>query len=161
MASAKPQAEFEASEEGQDFTDHRAMETSLAVSRAPCEPVWYNPVIRLQCRIVARTIRQPYIPSPCTNEEPSMAARFQLGGRRPLAVTGLVLLLGSWVLGPASPSGAADDAVEARMRKDITFLASDECEGRGAETKGINLAADYIAGEFEKSGLKPGVEGKS
>jgi len=47
------------------------------------------------------------------------------------------------------------------MRKDITFLASDECEGRGVETKGINLAADYIAGEFEKSGLKPGVEGKS
>jgi hypothetical protein len=51
---------------------------------------------------------------------------------------------------------AAEDAVEARMRKDITYLASDECEGRGVETKGINLAADYIAREFQKAGLKPG-----
>jgi hypothetical protein len=46
-------------------------------------------------------------------------------------------------------------AVEERMRKDITYLASDELEGRGVTTKGINLAADFIAGEFKKSGLKP------
>lgn len=51
---------------------------------------------------------------------------------------------------------AAENAVsEARMRKDIFFLASDECEGRGVTTKGINLAADYIAAEFKKAGLKP------
>jgi hypothetical protein len=54
-----------------------------------------------------------------------------------------------------------DDAVLDRMRKDIFFLASDKCEGRGPQTKGINLAADYIAGEFKKAGLKPGVDGKS
>src|SRR5438105_1639923 len=57
------------------------------------------------------------------------------------------------LLVPASQ--AADEAVEARMRKDITYLASDECEGRGVSTRGINLAADYIAGEFKKAGLKP------
>ena len=51
---------------------------------------------------------------------------------------------------------AQDDPVEARMRKDITFLASDECEGRGVGTKGLDLAADYIAAEFKKAGLKPG-----
>ncbi|MFL5243275.1 MAG: M28 family peptidase [Gemmataceae bacterium] len=45
-------------------------------------------------------------------------------------------------------------AVEERMRHDITFLASDQCEGRGVSTKGINLAADYIAAEFKKAGLK-------
>ncbi|HEV3236316.1 MAG TPA: M28 family peptidase, partial [Gemmataceae bacterium] len=50
---------------------------------------------------------------------------------------------------------AANKAVEARLRKDITFLASDECEGRGVTTKGINLAADYIANEFKVAGLKP------
>ena len=51
---------------------------------------------------------------------------------------------------------AAENAVsEARMRKDIFYLASDECEGRGVTTKGINLAADYIAAEFKKAGLKP------
>jgi hypothetical protein len=49
-----------------------------------------------------------------------------------------------------------DDPIEARMRADVTFLASDACEGRGVETAGINLAADYIARSFEKSGLKPG-----
>ena len=51
---------------------------------------------------------------------------------------------------------AQDDPIEARMRKDITFLASDECEGRGVGTKGLDLAADYIAGQFKKAGLKPG-----
>src|SRR5438128_4877490 len=51
---------------------------------------------------------------------------------------------------------AADDAVEARMRADVTYLASDECEGRGIETKGINLAADYIARQFGAAGLRPG-----
>jgi hypothetical protein len=47
-------------------------------------------------------------------------------------------------------------ASEARLRRDVTYLASDECEGRGPSTKGINLAADYIAAEFKKAGLQPG-----
>src|SRR5437588_708678 len=37
---------------------------------------------------------------------------------------------------------------EARIKRDLGFLASDECEGRGPTTKGIDKAADYIAGEF-------------
>src|SRR5437588_8924052 len=44
---------------------------------------------------------------------------------------------------------------EQRMKRDITFLASDECEGRGPGTKGIDRAADYIADQFKKAGLKP------
>src|SRR2546425_1889150 len=51
---------------------------------------------------------------------------------------------------------ANNEESEARMRRDITCLASDECEGRGPGTKGIDKAADYIAGEFKKAGLKPG-----
>src|SRR5262245_557793 len=46
-------------------------------------------------------------------------------------------------------------AVEERLRRDITYLASNECEGRGVNTRGINLAADYIAAEFKKAGLIP------
>jgi hypothetical protein len=42
------------------------------------------------------------------------------------------------------------------MRRDITFLASDRCEGRGVATKGINLAADYVVDQFRQAGLKPG-----
>jgi hypothetical protein len=41
------------------------------------------------------------------------------------------------------------------MRKDIDFLASEQCQGRGVNTAGINLAADYIADQFQKAGLKP------
>jgi hypothetical protein len=51
---------------------------------------------------------------------------------------------------------AQEDAIEARMRADVTFLASPACEGRGVETAGINLAADYIARQFQKAGLTPG-----
>jgi hypothetical protein len=46
------------------------------------------------------------------------------------------------------------DSVE-RMKKDLFFLAGDECEGRGVETQGINKAADHIAGVFKDVGVKP------
>src|SRR5215471_18280044 len=50
---------------------------------------------------------------------------------------------------------AESAAIQDRLRRDVTFLASDACEGRGVSTRGINLAADYIAAEFKKAGLKP------
>jgi hypothetical protein len=50
-----------------------------------------------------------------------------------------------------------DEQSIARMKNDIFFLASEECEGRGIETQGINKAADYIAAAFKEIGLKPGV----
>lgn len=77
-------------------------------------------------------------------------ARPQWWVRGPIALLGTALML----LGLRAV--AEDDPVEARLRKDITYLASDECEGRGVETKGINRAADFIANEFKKAGLKPG-----
>jgi hypothetical protein len=45
---------------------------------------------------------------------------------------------------------------EARLRRDVAFLASDALQGRGVTTEGIRKAADYIAAEFHKAGLKPG-----
>src|SRR6516225_847936 len=75
----------------------------------------------------------------------------ELYRRRSLAtVMGLVVLW--W----GAQAVADNDAIEARMRKDITFLASDQCEGRGPGTKGIDLAAEHIAAAFAKAGLKPG-----
>jgi Zn-dependent M28 family amino/carboxypeptidase len=68
---------------------------------------------------------------------------------------GSVLALIAILALAAGQLSAANDAAGARMGKDITFLASDELEGRGVSTKGINLAADYIAQEFKKAGLKP------
>ncbi|MCH9792023.1 MAG: M28 family peptidase, partial [Planctomycetes bacterium] len=40
-----------------------------------------------------------------------------------------------------------------RMLDAIKYLASDELEGRGVTTRGINLAADYIVKEFKAAGL--------
>src|SRR6516164_8429249 len=70
-------------------------------------------------------------------------------GRPLMAVLGLVVVTAPW-------SWADNEVSEARMRRDINFLASDECEGRGPGTKGIDKAAAYIASEFQKAGLKPG-----
>ncbi|HYV39674.1 MAG TPA: M28 family peptidase [Gemmataceae bacterium] len=61
------------------------------------------------------------------------------------------------VLAAASTFGQAQDQVVLdRMKKDIFFLASPECEGRGVDTKGIDIAAEYIVGNLKAAGLKPG-----
>jgi hypothetical protein len=67
-------------------------------------------------------------------------------------VLGLALL--AWPAHPARAEAPAD--VEARLRADLLFLTSDECEGRGIRTKGIDLAAEHVARQFQKAGLKPG-----
>lgn len=45
-----------------------------------------------------------------------------------------------------------------RLRKDVTYLASDQLDGRRTGTQGANDAAQYIAGEFNSLGLRPGVQ---
>src|SRR4051812_7648564 len=59
-------------------------------------------------------------------------------------------------LGAFGDDRSASPASYARMRADIQFLASDECEGRGPGTNGIGLAADHIAAAFKEAGVKPG-----
>lgn len=54
----------------------------------------------------------------------------------------------------AHENDEAKAASEKRLLTDISYLASDELEGRGITTQGINKAADYIAAEFAKAGLK-------
>jgi len=61
---------------------------------------------------------------------------------------------------PAPAATAAKEAPQppseevARVKGIIDFLASDEREGRGPGTKGIDQAAEFIAEEFKKAGLK-------
>lgn len=43
---------------------------------------------------------------------------------------------------------------EARLRETVNYLASDELEGRGVGTTGIDKAADYLAGQFSRLGLR-------
>jgi hypothetical protein len=57
-------------------------------------------------------------------------------------------------LAPACFAGEAASEAEQRLKADVTYLASDELEGRGPGTAGLDKAADFIAGEFKKLGLK-------
>jgi hypothetical protein len=46
----------------------------------------------------------------------------------------------------------------ARVSADLSYLASEDLEGRGPGTQGRQLAAEYIRDEFQRLGLKSGVE---
>ena len=59
---------------------------------------------------------------------------------------------------PAAAQKPFDDPVLERMQKDVFFLASPECEGRGIDTKGIEKAADYVVDAFKAAGLKPAMK---
>ena len=59
------------------------------------------------------------------------------------------------LLGVAWRVAAGDNPAIERLRKDVTYLASADCEGRGLGTEGLNKAARYIADAFKQAGLKP------
>jgi len=47
-----------------------------------------------------------------------------------------------------------NQAIEQRLLDDLKYLASDELQGRGIRTRGLELAAEYVALQFGKAGLK-------
>lgn len=57
------------------------------------------------------------------------------------------LIVGGQALQAAAPVS------QERLRDDLKILASDEYEGRGIGTKGIDRAAEYISDQFAKAGL--------
>lgn len=58
------------------------------------------------------------------------------------------------LLPPCASAADAANATEARASDAIRYLSSDELEGRGVGTKGVDLAADFIAAQFQELGLK-------
>ncbi|MCB8933091.1 MAG: M28 family peptidase [Fimbriimonadaceae bacterium] len=49
------------------------------------------------------------------------------------------------------------DRVDANsLRGHLSFIASDLLEGRGTPSRGLDLAAEYIAAQFRRAGLEPG-----
>ncbi|HEX4275673.1 MAG TPA: M28 family peptidase [Bryobacteraceae bacterium] len=54
-----------------------------------------------------------------------------------------------------APEQAAIDRISAdSLRKNLSYLASDELEGRGTPSRGLDLAAEYIAKQFRDAGLE-------
>lgn len=68
----------------------------------------------------------------------------------------LTLLLGSALLAEEKLDLTPETVVK-RVGEDIRYLASSDLEGRGVETKGIQVAAEYIKKEFQRIGLPSGV----
>ena len=59
---------------------------------------------------------------------------------------------------PPGAMAAIHDVNDARIKADIRFLSSDLLEGRGTGARGGDIAARYIATQFELAGLKPAGE---
>jgi len=72
-----------------------------------------------------------------------------MSGKRFLAAVGAAVA----AVGAAAqvqPKVTAND-----LKADVSFLASDALEGRGTPSKGLDIAAEYIAAEFRRAGLEP------
>lgn len=69
-------------------------------------------------------------------------------------VLGLVFLVAVVPTG-TQPQSAPSRISQAEIRSHMVFLAADLLEGRGTGRGGFELAAKYVAAQFEASGLRP------
>ena len=74
---------------------------------------------------------------------------------RKISITVAAVLLTT--VGVVAQQKTLDPNVD-RLKKDVSYLASDELDGRRTGTDGATQAAKYIAAEFSKLGLKPAVQ---
>ena len=73
--------------------------------------------------------------------------------RMPAFMFGMISIL--CALFSASTLAAEKEAATAqqRLKNSIQYLASDDLDGRGVGTDGLNEAAEYLADKFKKLGL--------
>lgn len=60
-----------------------------------------------------------------------------------------------FIAGALFGQSALDQITPESLRASVTFLASDELEGRATPSPGLDKAADFIAEQFKKAGLEP------
>src|SRR5438874_7869442 len=77
-----------------------------------------------------------------------------------IAVAALGLVPGAYFVVRAAGAPAPHFSASRYMR-DVIYLASDELKGRGNGSPELNRAAEYIATEFRRAGLKPAGEHNS
>jgi len=77
-----------------------------------------------------------------------------------IVLTSALAVSSSGLLSAARKGGAgargADQIEAGRLRADLSFIASDELEGRDTPSRGLDLAARYLASRLQALGLKPG-----
>jgi Peptidase family M28 len=62
---------------------------------------------------------------------------------------------------PTAEQEALDRISADSLRANLSFIASDELEGRDTPSAGLDRAADYIADRFRRAGLEPATAGHS
>jgi hypothetical protein len=78
-------------------------------------------------------------------------------GSKPIRALLSLLLAATFTVSSFAQQPAGTPSVD-RLRQVIIYLASDALEGRRTGTPGANDAAHYIAGEFNRFGLLPGLQ---
>jgi hypothetical protein len=83
--------------------------------------------------------------------------RFEMKNFLVLLLLAIAATLAAARLGalPAAEQAALDRISAASLKTNLSYLASDELEGRGTPSHGLDLAADYIAAQFQHEGLSP------
>src|SRR5437016_3240314 len=69
-----------------------------------------------------------------------------------------VLVFAALAAGPAlTPAQQAvlQHISEESLRGHLSFIASDALEGRATPSRGLDLAAEYVAAQFRRAGLEP------
>src|SRR6266550_7954719 len=80
--------------------------------------------------------------------------------RQSLAALAAAVVLALAAVGADQPltpqQRAAMDRISAdSLRGHLSFIASDLLEGRGTPSRGLDIAAEYIAAQFRRAGLEP------
>jgi hypothetical protein len=70
-------------------------------------------------------------------------------------LTAVALWLAVGSTGPPFASSASETDTGRRLRADVAYLASDELEGRGTPSRGLNLAALYLQAQLQIAGVEP------
>jgi hypothetical protein len=73
-----------------------------------------------------------------------------------VALSAAALAAGKWQYRPSGAEGQALAAISpASLQAHLSFLSADALEGRASGSTGLEVAAEYVAAEFRRAGLKP------
>jgi hypothetical protein len=73
----------------------------------------------------------------------------------PILALALSLVLAGLSAQTPSPESIAARLTANALKADVSFLASDALEGRGTPSRGLDIAAEFIASQFRRAGLEP------